>query len=413
MNCGGALRFDAITQKMVCDFCISSYDPEMVGYEIPNETAASKEPTSRTNDFYAEENDDRTDTLFKSKSPEISYIEYQLYSCSACGAEVSVNGVESATFCVYCGQPTILPDRVIRGRAPERIIPFSISKERAIQKIHDYFNIGIFIPKDVVDCKPDHVRGIYIPYWLVDMNYEQQSTLKYKLQKNKGTQTEYSHRWGKCNFKNITVDASKQLDNAAAHKLDPYNLSALKPFDMSYLSGYYADCGDLTDREVEELANLRAMVLMKDAFKKSVNLKTHGENISVIDTRFRSNITRTEYVMLPAWFMTFRYNNESYTFMVNGQTGKVIGASPFDKKNTFLFGSLFFLLFSALFIGIAIAFGEDNSNLMGVSMLIAAGCGGVCYYGQTLYQKLKSQISLSKSNSIVNYVSNRQGDDNL
>lgn len=392
---------------------ISSYDPETVGYEISNEIAATEEHASYTDDFDSDENDDLTQTLTTSYSPDISYIEYQLYSCSACGAEVSVNGVESATFCVYCGQPTILPDRVVRGRAPERIIPFSIPKERAIQKIHDYFNTGIFIPKDVVDCKPDHVRGIYIPYWLVDMNYEQQSILKYKLQKNKQTVTEYSYRWGKCDFKNITVDASKQLDNAAAHKLDPYNLNALKPFDMSYLSGYYADCGDINDQEVEELANLRAMVLMKEDFKKNVSARTHGENISVLDTKFRSNITKKEYVMLPAWFMTFRYNHESYTFMVNGQTGKVIGASPFDKRNTFLFGSIIFLFITVIFLGIARAFGEDNVGMTELSMLIAVACGGVCYYGQTLYKKLKNQIKLSKSDSIINFVSNRQGDDYL
>jgi hypothetical protein len=37
-------------------------------------------------------------------------------------------------------------------------------------------------------------------------------------------------------------------------------------------------------------------------------------------------------IMLPAWFLTFRYNDKPYTILVNGQTGKVIGGIPWDQN---------------------------------------------------------------------------------
>jgi hypothetical protein len=37
-------------------------------------------------------------------------------------------------------------------------------------------------------------------------------------------------------------------------------------------------------------------------------------------------------MLLPVWFMTYRYNGEVYSFAINGQTGKLAGTPPLDKK---------------------------------------------------------------------------------
>ena len=35
--------------------------------------------------------------------------------------------------------------------------------------------------------------------------------------------------------------------------------------------------------------------------------------------------------MVPVWILTTRYENQPYTFMMNGQTGKVVGSLPIDR----------------------------------------------------------------------------------
>ena len=37
------------------------------------------------------------------------------------------------------------------------------------------------------------------------------------------------------------------------------------------------------------------------------------------------------YAMLPVWLFTYKYKDKDYTFMVNGQTGKVVGEPPVSK----------------------------------------------------------------------------------
>ena len=41
--------------------------------------------------------------------------------------------------------------------------------------------------------------------------------------------------------------------------------------------------------------------------------------------------TDWEYMLLPVWFMTYRYNGKVYSFAVNGQTGKLAGTPPLNK----------------------------------------------------------------------------------
>ena len=43
------------------------------------------------------------------------------------------------------------------------------------------------------------------------------------------------------------------------------------------------------------------------------------------------------YAMVPVWILTTRCKNQPCTFMTNGQTGKVIGSLPIDKRKATLY----------------------------------------------------------------------------
>ena len=60
--------------------------------------------------------------------------------CSACGAELAMNRVETSSFCPYCGNATVATDRLVDYLKPEYIIPFKVTKEEAEQKIREKLN---------------------------------------------------------------------------------------------------------------------------------------------------------------------------------------------------------------------------------------------------------------------------------
>jgi hypothetical protein len=37
-----------------------------------------------------------------------------------------------------------------------------------------------------------------------------------------------------------------------------------------------------------------------------------------------------KHVLLPLWIAAYRYNNKVYRFLVNGQTGEVVGKAPWS-----------------------------------------------------------------------------------
>ena len=52
--------------------------------------------------------------------------------------------------------------------------------------------------------------------------------------------------------------------------------------------------------------------------------------------------------MLPVWMVNIQYNNKSYTFAMNGQTGKIIGNIPIGIKETIIWSIIVFVSLFAL-----------------------------------------------------------------
>ena len=47
--------------------------------------------------------------------------------------------------------------------------------------------------------------------------------------------------------------------------------------------------------------------------------------------------TDWQYMMLPVWFMTYKYKGDMYEFAINGQTGKIAGTPPLARRKLRLF----------------------------------------------------------------------------
>jgi hypothetical protein len=44
--------------------------------------------------------------------------------------------------------------------------------------------------------------------------------------------------------------------------------------------------------------------------------------------------SNAKYVLLPVWMLTSRYNGKTYTFAMNGQTGRITGDLPICPKRS-------------------------------------------------------------------------------
>ena len=138
-HCDGAVIYNPGVRKMECICCGSFFEVEELSSVNIND---SQESYSQVEEKSYSDNINIKDSY--SYSQDDTVMECNIYTCTTCGAQLALNGVESSTYCAYCGQPTIVFDRVSLEKKPKYIIPFQFDKEQAIGAIRERLNKGFF-----------------------------------------------------------------------------------------------------------------------------------------------------------------------------------------------------------------------------------------------------------------------------
>lgn len=323
-NCAATLNYNPSEHNWKCEFCRSVFSKdELLEYTSNNKLSKDSE---------------------KSKLYDVD-----LYTCSNCGAQIIADENTSATFCIYCRNTAILRNKLIGEFNPDKIIPFSTTKEEAIQKFTELGKGKPLAPSTFTSKNNiEEIKGIYIPFWLYDYDVHG------KLNANGINETVWvtsNHQYTKTDIYNIDkeatmsfykipVDGSLRLDNHIMNSIEPYDYSALEDFNYSYLSGFYAEKYDVDSSTAQYDALKRAYASATD----KLNGNSLYSSYSINSTDHKANLKKCDYALLPVWLLNIKYNNKMYTFAMNGQTGKMIGNIPTDRKKVILYSIVIFII---------------------------------------------------------------------
>ena len=226
---------------------------------------------------------------------------------------------------------------------PDCVIPFKLDKKAAGEALKAFCKGKLLLPSNFVnDNKIKEMKGVYVPFWLFDCDAD--ANIVYDATKvrtwgdSNYNYTETRHynvyRSGSIGFQNIPVDGSSKMDDAYMDGIEPYNYSEMTEFNPGYLLGYVADKYDVSAQDSFPRAETRVISSTEDAFRDTVvGYNTVVPKMSDV----RAARGKFRYALLPVWMLNSKYNGEMYTFAVNGQTGKVSGRLPVDKKKFWLF----------------------------------------------------------------------------
>lgn len=324
-QCGAALKFHSQHQHWGCDFCHGEFALDEL--EVKPVTVRPPEPSVAGEAF-----DEGA----------------RGYSCPSCGAHIVTDATTAATFCMFCGNPTVIPERLSDRLRPARLIPFQKSKEEAKAAFAKLCRGKPFLPKGYADeAQKEKITGVYVPFWLYDCLSDGElvaegvrvttwSDKNYRYTKSDFYSIELR---GGAAFGRVPVDGSRKMDDALMDSIEPFDFSALTPFAMPYLSGYFAETYDLDAAAVFPRA--------RDRVGQSTQALLHGtiSGYGSVRTQHQSTTvtpTKTEYVLLPVWFLHTKYQDKPYVFAMNGQTGKVMGNLPISQGRVWAwFGGLF------------------------------------------------------------------------
>lgn len=336
-SCRASIKFNPQLGKWKCDYCGCEFTLEEMQKHSDN---ASTEKKNR-----------------KDAKVEDDNVEYVQYHCESCGAEIIADKETAATFCVYCGNTAILQSKLSGKFSPDLVIPFKTTKEEAITAFKGLSKGRPLMPKDFNSEKNiEKIRGIYIPFWLFDINntgdIEMDATTveHWSTGSTHYTKTNYYKvvRGGSMEYYKIPIDGSTRFDNAIMNTIEPFNYDELVQYNHAYLSGFYAEKYDQDAKDVFAEAADRSINSTKEVFQNDTRM--YSTKIITKDTIVAKENKRY-YAMLPVWMVNVKYKDKMYIFAMNGQTGEFIGNIPLDVGKAFLY---FFIIFIGVFAVIII-----------------------------------------------------------
>lgn len=343
-NCGGDLQFEPASQKFKCEYCDS---------EFTREEAEAANPQNMESENTEAEQERGTDTQTDAEQDAV------LYQCPSCGAEIVTDDTTAALFCFYCHNPVILQGRLSGEYRPEKIIPFTVTKKEAVEEFLKYVKKKRFVPRDFFSKDQiEKISGVYFPFWEYDCKTEGEwqgeahRVRVYRTGDVEHTETKIYRleRQAQLSFEDLTRNALNKENRQLVEAVQPFRLNETKEFQMAYLSGFQAEKRDIEKKDLIDPLHSEVKSHSSDMVKSSIQgydvVKSVSENFNILGERWR-------YLMLPVWVLTYRGKNQKiYYYAMNGQTGKISGELPVDRKKiTILFLVIFVVLFLVLLLG--------------------------------------------------------------
>ena len=352
--CTGPLQYVGASGMLECEYCGSSYGiseiEELYAGKIQQAEAAAAaaavaEQEQEEDEEYQmpEGSEEDWDGSGISDDWGAEAEGMKAYNCPSCGAELIFDASTAATSCPYCGNPTIIPGSFAGTLKPDYIIPFKLDKMQAINALARYYRGKKLLPKAFAESNHlDEIKGVYVPFWLYDgMVYADAAYNATRVSSRISGNvriTTTSHfnvrRAGQMGFNKIPVDGSSKMPDAHMDAIEPYDYDGLKPFSTAYMPGFMAERYDTGSEDCARRADERAKQTMLDRIRASVS----GYS-SVTPMRQDVQLRRGKvyYALMPVWLLHTKWNEQHFLFAMNGQTGKLIGDLPVDRKKYFAY----------------------------------------------------------------------------
>ena len=333
-SCGATIPFSPEKQKWVCSYCGSEFTLEELQKSQKKSVVEEKK--------------------------EIKVEDADIYRCQSCGAEIIADENMTATFCVYCGNTAILKDRIHNSRVPDLIIPFQKVKDDATKAFEKVVKHKPLVPKAFkTKDNIQKITGIYIPFWAYD--FQVSGTVEFNAT-DVHTWTDFRNQYtktdgfsvvceGNMDYDKVLADGSSRFPDDLMDSLEPFDFQGLVSYNQAFLAGFFSEKYDVDEDKAVERAQRRAVNTSVSLMRETVN----HQSCALLDNQLNVQKQKVYYILLPVWMVNTKYRDKTYTFAMNGQTGKIVGDLPLGIKEVVVWSLVIylicFIIFLLLFLG--------------------------------------------------------------
>jgi DNA-directed RNA polymerase subunit RPC12/RpoP len=275
-------------------------------------------------------------------------VSVQSYNCRECGATVNLAPNERTASCTYCASSAVIQTPTDANLIqPETLVPFRVPKEKAAELFKSWLAGLWFRPSNLKHmAQLEQVFGVYVPYWTFDAHVYSRWTAErgwyyyvtetYQETENGETVTktrEVRHtRWEDASghrqdqYDDVLVCASKGLPEKLANSLTSFDTKQLQPYAPGYLAGWRAESYAI-DLPV---AWTQAQQTIQSGQESRCRSDVGGDEVRSLSVQNQLSNETFKHILLPVYVAAYRYNNQPFRFLVNGQTGEIQGEAPYS-----------------------------------------------------------------------------------
>ncbi len=151
-------------------------------------------------------------------------------------------------------------------------------------------------------------------------------------------------------FARVPVDGSTKMPDAHMDAIEPYDYEALVPFSVAYMPGFVANRYDEDAEACRDRAQKRIDSSVEQALRESIE---GYDTVSCESCDVEKKWADPVYALMPVWMLGTTWEGQQFLFAMNGQTGRLVGDLPIDKKKRALIGlGVFAAFFAACFAAV-------------------------------------------------------------
>lgn len=316
-QCGGRMAFNPSSQRLECGYC---------GHRATILSAMQEGLVVEESDFVI--------TMATLKGHVIPQ-GVRTIKCQGCQAELISSDALTA-HCPYCGSAHVVEAVVQAQVLPEGLIPFAVDEQAANRRLVAWLGRSMRIRPSRVA----RVRGLYLPLWTFDLigavswravesssqggGWALTGVVDGSLFQSGGQVYGGTHNFI---IDDIRVPASHLLAHRLSGAFDTFEFEGVVPYDPAYLADQPATRYDVAVSDASLLA--RRKVLDEARRKARIQAEIHMREVRDFQiTPTNLAVQSYKLLLVPFWLGNYRVEDETYSVLVNGQTGRVTGERP-------------------------------------------------------------------------------------
>jgi predicted RNA-binding Zn-ribbon protein involved in translation (DUF1610 family) len=269
------------------------------------------------------------------------------FLCQGCGASMSYDASARTLRCPFCGSERMDQQQDARVLSADQVVPFAVDHAAATSLLRKWLGKGFWRPGDLAASSVvTKMTPVFVPYWVF-----QARTWTYWTADTSATPAGARGDWfplfgeHRGRYAGLLIGASGALTPAETDGLCPFDLSAAQPYESVDTDNIVVE----QFRVQRKYARPSAHQALEDLERTACQAYVPGRcrNLKV-NAKLEGLSSAT--ILLPVWIMAYRYQNQVYRFLVNGQTGRATGQAPVSWKKVFAAIAVVVLLAFVLFL---------------------------------------------------------------